>query len=62
VVVVKTSCRFYKLTLFVINVHTSPYHALSMGMTQQFFVFFVPGDLDLWPWHSNSGEIFAHCT
>jgi len=28
--------------------HTLPYHALSMGMTQQFFVF-VPGDLDLWP-------------
>jgi len=28
--------------------HASPYYALSMGMTQQFFVF-VPGNLDLWP-------------
>ena len=27
-----------------------------MGMTQQFFVLFVPGDRDLWPWHSNSSE------
>jgi len=34
--------------------HT-PYYALSMGMTQQFFIF-VPGDPDLWPWHSNSSE------
>jgi len=25
--------------------HVSPYHALSMGMTQQFFIF-----LSLWPW------------
>jgi len=24
------------------TVHVSPYHALSMGMTQHFFVFFVP--------------------
>jgi len=24
--------------------------------------FFVPGDLDLWPWHSNSNEVFVHCT
>jgi len=23
------------------------------------FRFFVPGDLDLWPWPSNSGEIFV---
>ena len=28
---------------------TMPYYALSMGLTQQFFVFFVPGDLDLRP-------------
>jgi len=26
-----------------------------------FFVF-IPSDLDLWPWHSNSGEIFVQCT
>jgi len=31
-------------------------------MTQQFFVFFVPGDLDLWPWPSNLGGIFVQCT
>jgi len=24
--------------------------------------FFVPGDLNLWPWYSNSGEIFVQCT
>jgi len=40
----------------------SPYHALSVGVTQQFFVFFVPGDLDVWPWHSNSGNIFVQYT
>jgi len=26
---------------------TGPYYALSVGMTQQFLFFFVPGDLDL---------------
>jgi len=26
------------------------------------FRFFVPGNLDLWPWRSNSGEIFVQCT
>jgi len=26
-----------------------------------FFIFFVSGDLDFWPWHSNSGEIFVQC-
>jgi len=31
------------------SVWRTPYHALSIGMTQQFFVVFVPGDLDLWP-------------
>jgi len=25
------------------------------------FSLFVPGDLDLWPSHSNSGEIFVQC-
>jgi len=30
-------------------------------MTQQFFVFFVPGDIDLWPWNSNSSDIFVQC-
>jgi len=31
------------------------YTALWTRMTEQFFRF-VPGDLDLWPWHSNSFE------
>jgi len=45
--------------------HT-PYYALSVGMTQQFFVFLSrwpwPLTFDLWPLNSNSGEIFVQCT
>ena len=41
---------FTKITATVL---ASPYHVLSVGMTQHFFVFFVPGDLDLWPRNSN---------
>jgi len=26
------------------------------------FSFFALGDLDLWPWHSNSGKIFVLCS
>jgi len=39
------------------SVWCMPYHALSLGMIpQQFFLFFVLGDLELWPWHSDSSE------
>jgi len=34
------------LLLAAYGVRRTPYHAVSMGMIQQFFVF-VPGDLDL---------------
>ena len=29
------------------SVRRTPYNVLSMGMTQQFFVLFIPGDLNL---------------
>jgi len=45
--------------------YSARYYALSMGMTQQFFLFFlflVTLIFDLWPWLSNSGKIFAQST
>jgi len=53
--------QWYRLLLLdAYGLWCTPYYALSVGMTQQFF--FVPGDLDLWPCHSNSGEIVVQCT
>jgi len=39
----------------ICRVRRMSHNALSMGMIQQ-FLRFVPGDFDLWPWHSNSSE------
>jgi len=41
--------------------HASPYHALSMVMTQHFFRFLSLATLTLTP-NSNLGEIFGQCT
>jgi len=38
-------CRLLLIAAY--GVRRTPYHALSMGTTQQYFVF-VPGDFDLW--------------
>jgi len=39
------------------GIRWTPYNALSVGMTRQFFLFFFcpwwPWPLSLWPWHSN---------
>jgi len=39
-------------------------HTICMhpGVSAALRAFFVPGDLDPWPWYSNSGEIFVQCT
>jgi len=57
--------QWYRLLMFAAyGLRRTPYYALSMGMTPQFFRFWsmVTLTFDLWPWHSNSGEIFVHCT
>ena len=41
--------------LLLCSVRHMPYNASSIRMTQQFSSFF-PGDLELWPWHSDSSE------
>jgi len=38
---------YHLLLCAVYGLRRTPYYALSMGTTQQFFVFFVPGNLDL---------------
>ena len=48
-----------RLLLIAANgVRRTPYHALSTGVTEQFFVFLslVTLTFDLWRWHSNSSE------
>ena len=40
--------QWYRLLLLAAyGLRRTPYYALSKEMTQQFFVIFVPGDLDL---------------
>jgi len=38
--------------------HLQPAHSilLQLGVMAVQSTFFLPGDLDLWPWHSNSSE------
>jgi len=44
----QAATQWYRLPLrAAYGVRRTPYYALSTGMTQQIFVFFVPGDLDL---------------
>ena len=41
----------------------TPHCVLSINWDESaVFRFFVPGDLDLWPWLLKPGEIFVHCT
>jgi len=37
-------------------------HALQCIVNGDDSTFLIPGDLDLWPWHSNSGDIFVQST
>jgi len=37
-------------------------HCQWRRLSSFFLFFFVSADLDLWPWPSNSGEIFGHRT
>jgi len=42
--------QWYRLLLLAAyGIRRTPCYALSRGMTQQFFIFFVPGELDLSP-------------
>jgi len=41
--------------------HASPYTMHCQWGRLSIFSFFVPGDVDLWSWHSKSGENFVQC-
>jgi len=57
-----TTQWYHLLLLSAYGLWRTPYYALSMGMTQQFFFFFCPW----WPWPLTLifelWRVFAHCT